>query len=146
MEKEFSIKIGVRWADLDPNFHMLHSKYYDYGATCRMEFLINHGLTPQWMMQNQVGPILFKEQCHFKREVHFGDEISIDLQLIAARKDFSRWSFRHVIKKNGTTTAAIIEVEGAWMDLVKRKLTFPPVLVTGTFSEIPMAEDFKWLD
>ena len=145
MEKEFSINIGVRWADLDPNFHMLHSKYYDYGATCRMEFLVKYGLTPQWMMKNQIGPILFKEQCQFRREVHFGDDISINLQIISAKKDFSRWSFRHQIFKNKDTLAAVIEVEGAWMDLVKRKLTIPPDMVTNTFSEIPMAEDFVWM-
>ena len=34
----YSKKLEVRWADLDPNFHVLHSKYYDFGAYCRLSF------------------------------------------------------------------------------------------------------------
>ena len=141
----FESKIGVRWADLDPNFHMLHSRYYDFGATCRMEFLIEHGLTPEWMVQNHIGPILFKEQCQFKKEVRFGDSIVLNLKLIKANRDFSRWAFRHEMVKNGDTIAAIIEVEGAWMDTVSRRLTRPGEKVTDTFSQVPLAEDFQWL-
>ena len=50
--------IEIRWADLDPNFHVLHSKYYDFGAYCRMAFLTAHGVTVALMQQYQVGPII----------------------------------------------------------------------------------------
>lgn len=144
MEKSFSVNIGVRWADLDPNFHMLHSKYYDYGATCRMEFLVKHGLTPEWMMQHQVGPILFRETATFRREVRFGDDVQVFLELLWSRPDFSRWSFRHRLVKNGDVLAATMEVEGAWLNLATRKLAVPPAKVAETFNEIPLAEDFSW--
>ena len=39
----FISRLDVRWRDIDANFHVLHSKYYDYAATCRMEFLTLHG-------------------------------------------------------------------------------------------------------
>lgn len=34
----YSKKFEIRWADLDPNYHVLHSKYYDFGriAVCRI--------------------------------------------------------------------------------------------------------------
>lgn len=38
MEK-FIQEIQLRWSDLDPNFHLRHSVYYDWGAFCRIEFL-----------------------------------------------------------------------------------------------------------
>ena len=37
--KEFKNSIQLRWSDLDPNFHVRHSVYYDWGAFCRIEFL-----------------------------------------------------------------------------------------------------------
>ena len=35
---KYEKNIDIRWADLDPNFHVLHSKYLDFGAYCRMSF------------------------------------------------------------------------------------------------------------
>lgn len=68
--ESFKTKVEIRWADLDPNFHVLHSRYYDFGAYCRMAFLVTHGLTPQVMSEHHVGPILFREECFFKREIN----------------------------------------------------------------------------
>ena len=59
--QEYSKKIEIRWADLDPNFHVLHSKYYDFGAYCRMSFLTEHGITPAVMIEKNIGPIIFRE-------------------------------------------------------------------------------------
>ena len=36
--QSFVRPIQIRWADLDPNFHLRHSVYYDYGAYCRIGF------------------------------------------------------------------------------------------------------------
>ncbi|MBI1782589.1 MAG: thioesterase, partial [Sphingobacteriales bacterium] len=44
---EYSKLVEVRWADLDPNFHVLHSKYYDFGAYIRMSYLTENGITPE---------------------------------------------------------------------------------------------------
>ena len=61
--------IEIRWADLDPNFHLRHSIYYDYGAFSRICFLEGHGLNAAFMAKNQFGPILFREECVFKKEI-----------------------------------------------------------------------------
>ena len=61
----FIKNIEVRWSDLDPNFHVLHSKYYDFGAYCRMAFLVENGLSPATMLEHKIGPILFREECVF---------------------------------------------------------------------------------
>jgi len=44
------------------------------------------------------------------------------------------------------TIAAIITVDGAWLDVVRRKLGIPPQEVLSTFSEMPKKEDFQWVD
>jgi acyl-CoA thioester hydrolase len=142
--KEFYRNIQIRWSDLDPNFHLRHSVYYDWGAFCRVEFLNEQGLTPDVMMQLQFGPILFREECVFRREIKSGNPVRINLQVTRSRKDFSRWSIRHQIFKNDTILCAEINVDGAWMNLVQRKLMSPPEKVHEVFDKMPKVEGFEW--
>jgi acyl-CoA thioester hydrolase len=142
---EFSRVIQIRWSDLDPNFHIRHSVYYDWGAFCRVEFLNEHGLTAKVMQELQFGPILFREECVFRKEIRSGDEIKIDLRVIRSKKDFSRWSFQHRISRLDETLCALLTVDGAWMDVVKRKLASPPDKVLEVFEKMPRAEEFEWV-
>ncbi len=135
--------IDIRWSDLDPNFHVKHSAYYDFGAYCRMCFLTDFGSSPKYLLQHNLGPVLLREECIFKRELHFGDEVMIDLQLKKAARDFSRWTNVHEIQKN-LKTAAIITVDGAWIDTEKRKLIAPPEFAVNTFQQMHFAEGFVW--
>ena len=142
MEK-FEKNLEVRWSDLDPNFHMLHSKYYDIGAYSRMAFLVEHGLTPGVMFKYHIGPILFREECIFKREIKFGDKISVNFKLDKVSSDFGRWTMVHEIYKNGDTLSALITAEGAWMDTMARKLALPPQEVIALFEKAPKTDTFS---
>jgi acyl-CoA thioester hydrolase len=142
--ESFSLDVQLRWSDLDPNFHLRHSVYYDWGALCRVMFLNKYGLDAGVMTALQVGPILFREECVFRKEVRSGDAVSIDLKLLKARPDFSRWSIQHQILKDGTTVAALLTVDGAWLHTVQRKLATPPEQVHAVFSEMPRSEAFAW--
>ncbi len=142
----FIKEVQLRWSDLDPNAHLRHSVYYDWAAFSRIAFLNEHQLTTELMQQLQIGPILFREECLFKREIRMGDRVTISLQVLKAKKDFSRWTIQHIVVKNDDTVAAIITVEGAWLDTVKRKLATPPIEVFGAFSQMPLGENFQWLD
>ena len=141
---DFIIPVQVRWSDLDPNFHLRHSVYYDWGALCRINFLSKYGLTSPLMQQMHFGPILFREECIFRKEIHLDDEVKIDLKLSKGRKDFSRWSIQHKIYKNGDKVSAILTVDGAWIDTNKRKLTVPPPQAVTVFEQMPRSEDFVW--
>jgi acyl-CoA thioester hydrolase len=145
MEK-FIKEIQLRWSDLDPNFHLRHSVYYDWGAFCRIEFLNEFHLTPRLMQQLHFGPIIFREECIFKKEIRFGDVITIDLKLVKAKKNFSRWSIQHAIQKNGDVISAILTVDGAWINTIERKLTVPPPEAEKVFSQMPVDENFLWTD
>jgi acyl-CoA thioester hydrolase len=144
--ENYQMEVQVRWSDLDPNVHIRHSVYYDWGAFCRIQYLGTHGLTTEIMQQLQVGPILFREECVFKKEIRLGDKITIDLAVLRGKKDFSRWTIQHTIRKNENTVAAIIVVDGAWLDTSKRKLATPPPEVAAVFSQMPLDEKFQWLD
>jgi acyl-CoA thioester hydrolase len=137
------VKAEIRWADIDPNFHVLHSKYYDYCANARMQVLAERGITMAVIQQVHIGPILFREECVFKRELKFGDTVEIKLKLLKATADFSRWSFVNEIWKNGDTLAAVVTVDGAWMDTAQRKLAVPPESFQKTFAALPLAENYN---
>jgi len=140
-------QVFLRWSDLDANHHVRHSAYYDFGAQHRIELLAEAGLTMKRLATLKLGPVLFREECIFKREMLMNDHIEIATYMVAARKDGSRFSMRHVLTKNQETHCAIINIEGAWMDLGIRKLAveLPPEVVT-LAKLIPPAEDFAWLD
>lgn len=142
---EFKLDIQLRWADLDPNFHIRHAVYYDWGAVCRIEFLGKYDLNASSLQQLEIGPILFREECLFKKEIRSGDIITIDLQLSKAKRNFSRWSIQHTIRKNGDTIAAIVTVDGAWINTVARKLAIPPLNVEKAFLAMPTTENFHWM-
>lgn len=144
--KFYSKAVEIRWSDLDPNFHLRHSVYYDFGAYIRMCFLTENGLSTPVLVQHNLGPILFREECIFKREIHFNDSISINLVLKQCSSSYSRWTMQHEIIKNEDVVSAIITVDGAWMDLAKRKLTIPSAIVTPTFEQLPRAQDFAWIE
>ena len=144
MSNSFIQSIQVRWADLDPNYHVRHSVYYDYGAYCRICFLNGHGVTPDFFNQNHFGPILFREECVFRREIRLDDVVTIDLQLVKARADYSRWTIQHIIMRNNQH-AATLSVDGAWIDTIQRKLTKPPELAGASFENMPRTEAFEWI-
>ncbi|MBD0332160.1 MAG: thioesterase family protein [Chitinophagaceae bacterium] len=141
----FLRKVQVRWSDLDPNFHLRHSVYYDWGAFCRIQFLSEFGLTDEVMRELNFGPILFREECVFKKEIRLGDNVHIDLTLLKAKNDFSRWSIQHEIIKAENIICAVLTVDGAWLNTVQRKLASPPQQVHHVLDQMPKADTFEWL-
>jgi acyl-CoA thioester hydrolase len=142
----FSRDIQVRWSDLDPNVHLRHSVYYDWGALCRIEFFYEHGLTAQMMQKFHIGPILFREECVFKKEIHLGNKVVINLKATKARRDYSRWTIEHDIIKDGDIIAATLTVDGSWLNTKERKLAIVPPEVIAILEKAPRSENFQWLD
>ena len=143
---EFKRPIALRWADLDPNAHARHSVYYDFGAALRVDFLEAAGVTLAFMKENHFGPILFREEAIFRREMRWGDDLWINLCISKLRRDSSRFSFRHEIARSDGTLCAVINVDGAWIDTERRKLAAPPALVAEVMEDGPKSADFEWLD
>ncbi len=138
--------LQARWADFDPNFHLRHSVYYDWAAQCRVHFLDQMGLTAAVMQRSGFGPILLREECVFRKEIRMGEKVTINLELLKAKKDFSRWTITHAINKTGGVFCARVTVDGAWIDTVARKFYLPKAEVVAVFQQMPMGESFSWLD
>nr|WP_315156371.1 thioesterase family protein [uncultured Flavobacterium sp.] len=138
----FSKQLSFRWSDLDPNFHLRHSAYYDFGAQHRVELLEQLGVTLRVMQTEYIGPILFREECVFRKEIKLSDVIVMQTKMAKMKADASRWSIIHQFY-NGDTLCATITVDGAWMDTKLRKLAAPtPQLVVDALSVFPKSDDF----
>lgn len=140
---KFSIQI--RWADIDQNRHLRHSAYYDYGAMIRMKFFTENGLTTDKLEEWRIGPILFREEAVFRREIRLEDKITMDVELVKAKSDYSRWTLRHQLRKEDDSLAATITIDGAWIDMDKRKLAVPNEFIIDAFKHFPKAEDFQFI-
>jgi acyl-CoA thioester hydrolase len=138
----FSKQLSFRWSDLDPNFHLRHSAYYDFGAQHRVEILAQLGLTLRVMQTEHIGPILFREECVFRKEINLSDVITMQTKMAKMKADASRWSIVHEFYKEDVL-CAVITVDGAWMDTKLRKLANPtPQIVTDALSIFPKTTDF----
>ena len=146
MKTDFRQEIQLRWADMDANAHMRHSVYYDFGASIRIAFLNKFGVDFEYMEAEHFGPVLFREEAVFRREIRYGHKIWIDLTVPKAKRDGSRFTFQHEIRREDNTLCATIQVDGAWIDTQARKLTVPPARVQTMFEQAPKSEGFAWLD
>ncbi|MCG2612269.1 acyl-CoA thioesterase [Flavobacterium sp. SM15] len=139
----FTKTISIRWSDLDPNFHMRHSAYYDFGAQHRIEVLEQNGLTLRVMQQEHFGPVLFREECIFRKEIHLGDTITISTKIGKMKADASRWTIVHELSNSKGELCAVLSVDGAWIDTKLRKLASPtPEIAQQVMSAFPKTEDF----
>jgi acyl-CoA thioester hydrolase len=136
----------VMWSHLDANMHMRHSAYADFAAQARIEALDELGLDLKTFQRLHIGPILFKEETTYLREVGINEEITIRTELTASRKDGSRWALRHELYKGDGVKAAVIKVEGAWIDVLKRKLAALPEELAQHFMELPRSADYVELE
>jgi len=142
---EYSQIFQVIWADIDPNMHLRHTAYNDYAAQVRVSFLADHGFSLKKFMTMAIGPILFREETRFLREVGINEKIKVDYHCAAMRKDGSRFKGVHSIWKEDGVQAAIITIEGAWIDTNARKLTIPPLELLEIINKIPRVDNFEYI-
>ena len=139
----FQVTFNTKWSDFDPNRHMRHTAYNDYAAEVRVRYFQEHGLSINEFAKLNIGPILFKEETSFYKEIHIGENITVKMELEGVSKNIERWRFNHQIFNETGKLAAEIKVYGAWIDLIKRKLTSPPEKFVTIFEELPKTSNFK---
>lgn len=124
--KEYKKSFVVRWADLDPNRHLRHTAYNDYATHVRFSCLEENGFGANKFMAFNFGPVMFREETRFFREVGMNEEITIDFKMSGLSPDAKRFHMTHDVYKQNGKLAATVTLEGGWLDLGKRKLMAPP--------------------
>jgi acyl-CoA thioester hydrolase len=102
------------------------------------------GITMALMKEQHLGPVIFREECTFRREIGLHDEVYVDLSLRGLSRDHARFSFAHTFTKADGTYCATLIIEGAWIDTRLRKLTTPPDLAVDALDHLPRTADFSW--
>ncbi len=137
-------RVTFRWADIDANFHVRHSVYYDLGSQQRINTLGAHGLTMDVMQQGGFGPVLFREECRFFKEVKLQDRIDIVARVRTLGRDFRKFGFEHEFLRDGER-CALVQVDGAWFNSVERRIFVPPPVVIDAMNAFPRSDDFAWV-
>lgn len=145
MPELFTTQLDVRWSDVDANRHMRHSAYADFAGTARAGFFKARGFDMPAFERLDVGPILFREELNYRREILMFETITITCRLRALSPEADRWSIYHELLKPDGTIAATIDVDGAWIDMSSRKLCIPPSELIKAMRSLEKTSDFTTL-
>lgn len=141
-KKEAVFQTKILWAQIDSNNHLRHSAYADIAATARMELLISAGITFQKLREIKLGPILFREELLYKREIIGTQQVVCKSYLKRIERNYSKWEITTEIFREDGTLSCIVNTEGAWLDLVKRKVASLPEELRSDFENVPKTDDF----
>ena len=137
----------VLWSQIDANMHLRHSAYADFGAQARLNLLEKLGFGISLFHQYHIGPVLFREELVYLKEVKLNDTVRVTCALTKMRQDGSRWSYKHEIYRSDGVKAAEINVDGAWIDTDKRKIIGLPHELILQLNAIPKSPDYleEWV-
>lgn len=142
MSSNIFYKGQVLWSQIDANRHLRHSAYADFCAQARSNMLKQLGLSLDEFARKKIGPILFREELIYHREVRLDEEIQVSTLLSQYNIINGKFSFTHEILKSSGEIAATVHIDGAWLDLTTRKLTSLPEDWKSIIDKIPKTLDY----
>lgn len=143
MNEPFRRTFHVGWGDLDSNGHMKNTSYLDTAADVRMMYFASQGFSMQEFERLHVGPVIFRDELEYFRELRLLDPIDVTLAAAALSDDGSRYTLVNEFFTGGGKIAARVSSSGAWLDLAARKLTRPPLEIARAMSSLTRTKDFS---
>jgi len=144
-DEGFTCRFEVRWADLDGNRHVRNTAFSEYASHTRFQLLAAHGFTPAKLEALRFGPVMMREEVRYRREVLFGDTLSVSVSCAGLSADGSHWLVRQEVRRSDGKDAVILIIQGGWIDLDSRKSIAPPHALTELLQGLPRAKDFAEL-
>lgn len=138
--KAFTQSFIVRWSDLDANGHMRNTAYMEYAMQTRFAFMAHFGFTPADFGRVGIGPVVFREETVYFKEVHLLQRIVVSQMIGMLSEDGSRFTMVNQIFKDRQNLAAVITTEGAWLNLNTRKIEPPPAELLEVLRACPRYE------
>lgn len=142
MQENVFFEGQVLWSQIDANIHLRHSAYADFCAQARSNMINKSGLSLQEFNKKKIGPILFREELIYHREIGLDERISVTVEITKYNLSNSRFSFKHEIFKENGVKAATVHVDGAWMNIIERKLSAIPAEWNEFIKKIPKSADY----
>lgn len=141
----FEERFTVRWSDLDANRHLRNTVFSEYATHTRFRMLESHGFAQADFEALRFGPVMFREEIRYRREVVFGDAVVVNVLFAGLSEDGSHWRVRQEVTRADRKQAAVLTIDGAWIHLDTRKLVAPPLRLLQRLRSLPTTKDFEEL-
>jgi acyl-CoA thioester hydrolase len=142
----FTTICEVRWADLDPLGHARHTAFMDWATHSRIAAFATQGVTTGRFQELGVGPVIFREEADYLREVSGEDRITVSFEFTGGSPDWKHFRIRHVLTRLDGVHCATVVVRGAWLNLRERKVVVPPEPIARACQALPRSADFEVLE
>ena len=111
-------------------------------------FFASQGFPLARFAELAVGPVIFKDEIEYFRELRLLDPVRITLAISGASEDGSHFrlvnEYYRARPEDGRLAARLVTT-GSWLDLRTRKLTRPPEELAETLRAMPRTGDFASL-
>lgn len=144
-EHAFECRFEVRWSDLDGNRHVRNTAFSEYATHTRFRLLAAHGFDQARLQALAFGPVMMREEIRYKREVLFGDELRVTIRCAGLSPDGSQWRVHQDVLRPDGREAAVLTIQGGWMNLESRKLAAPPPELASILLALPRTRDYEEL-
>jgi acyl-CoA thioester hydrolase len=139
----FTKEFQVGWGDLDSNGHMKNTAYLDYAATTRFSFFHAHGFSAPRFHEMKFGPIVFKDEVQFFKEMRLLDKFRVSFELDGMSPDGRIIRLMNEIFNEEGERSAVVVTHGAWFDLQKRKVVAPPAELLQVMQQLSKTNSFQ---
>lgn len=141
----FEERFAVRWSDLDANRHVRNTLFSEFATHTRFRLLEAHGFPQARFEALRFGPVMFREEIRYRRELLLGDEVTVNVLFAGLSEDGSQWRVHQEVTRADGTHAAALTIDGAWIHLDSRKLVAPPPELLDLIGGLPRTEEFEVL-
>jgi acyl-CoA thioester hydrolase len=139
-------RFQVRWADLDMNRHMRNTAYSEYATDVRVSFLEEHGFGFAEFARRGFGPVIHREEATYSREIGPGAAFEIDYRVAGLAPDGSRWRVEHRVVRADGKQAAVLRIDGVWLDMGSRRPIPPPPELLEALRRVARTPDYEELE
>ena len=101
------------WGTMDFNGHMANTAYLNLAADVRMAFFAEHGFPPSEFRKLALGPVIWKEELEYFREVGLHDSVTVTYALLAMSAEGARFVVENEIWSAAGERAATVRSIGA---------------------------------
>jgi len=144
-EAAFEERFTVRWSDLDANRHVRNTIFSEFATHARFRLLESHGFPQERFEALRFGPVMFREEIRYRRELLFGQEATVDVRFAGLSEDGSRWRVHQEVTRSDGKQSAVLAIDGAWIHLDTRRLVAPPAELLELIRSLPRTAEFEEL-
>lgn len=143
--RAFEESFAIRWSDLDANRHVRNTIFSELATHTRFRMLEALGFSQQRFEALRFGPVMSREEIRYRRELVFGEAVSVSVVCAGLSEDASHWRVHQEVARENGKQAALLTIDGGWIHLDRRKLIAPPDELFRVLHDLPRSADFEVL-